>query len=463
MLLTFITHDYLKAKEMKLTIKKRIDGGGFGDIWLAVDDLERELAVKIIRPASVGISDALAHAKALARAKHTNVVAVIGLETISDPEGTDNVDCVVMELLKGTTLSKILKGPKLSRQRLQSIGSGIIQGIMHIHAEGLVHGDLHEENVMVDGDEAKVIDILYLDSLSACSTQKRESRLKRDITSLRLILQQLIVSSEIDSAEATEFNNMLDTESGIKDIELAFAKILLPGAVDDGGRALDHAYIRLVEEDFVQGKEYALALLDETPEHLAAPILLRLCEQRDYRHEHRFYITALWTRLSAEEKKVFAQNLGVVLDTDIPKGSFGPSLRLLSLLQRDVWAGLTPRIRIKIETAITRDVLAGKKDIRSLKKTDGGALGTYARSLWTRFANTAQLAENIISLLYQSWYTQNYVGEYFLTLIPEIANRVDKRDEFIKAIRSAISNDAKIVVQGIADLPDDWIEEITEE
>ena len=157
---------------MKLKLIEKLGDGAFADVWKARDELDRDLAVKIIRPANVGVADALAHAKALARASHQNVVAVISLEKIPDPDTGERVDCVVMELLKGATLAKKLKGITLDVDQVKSIGLGIIRGLSHIHAQGMAHGDLHEENVMIVDDQAKVIDILYLSSLASMGTSK---------------------------------------------------------------------------------------------------------------------------------------------------------------------------------------------------------------------------------------------------------------------------------------------------
>ena len=60
--------------------------------------------VKIVRAASIGISDALQHAMALARAKHPNVVTIHTIEKINDPNGSGFVDAVVMGFLPGQTL-----------------------------------------------------------------------------------------------------------------------------------------------------------------------------------------------------------------------------------------------------------------------------------------------------------------------------------------------------------------------
>lgn len=86
---------------MKLTLIEKLGDGAFADVWRARDQLDRNVAVKIVRPANAGVADALAHAKALARATHANIVSVITLETIADPASGDDVDCVVMELLDG--------------------------------------------------------------------------------------------------------------------------------------------------------------------------------------------------------------------------------------------------------------------------------------------------------------------------------------------------------------------------
>ena len=147
---------------MKLTLHEKFGDGAFADVWRATDELDRDVAVKIVRLANVGVADALAHAKALARASHPNVVAVLTLERISDPDGNGDVDCVVMELIGGKTLAQTFEENPLSVDQVKVLGLGILDGLEHIHAQGMAHGDLHEENVMVASGEAKVIDILYL-------------------------------------------------------------------------------------------------------------------------------------------------------------------------------------------------------------------------------------------------------------------------------------------------------------
>jgi hypothetical protein len=445
---------------MKLKLLDKLGDGAFADVWRAKDELGREVAVKIVRPANVGVADALAHAKALARATHPNVVSVFTLERIVDPDGTGRVDCVVMELVHGETLAETLRRVKLTRAQAESIGLGIIRGLSHIHAQGMAHGDLHEENVMISNGSAKIIDILYLNSLASISTETRSKRLRKDLLSLRIILQRLIIHSELDSAEATEFNNLLESESSLEDIEEAFCQILSVENTESHERAVDHAYARLSEDEFVAGEEYAEALANETPGPVILPVLKRLVANDAFTYRHGDYVRQVWSRLPPSAQAELLHDLGAKLDTELPKGKWPPSIRLLKLLGRDGWDGLTTRLRIKVETLIVKDVLAGHKDIHSARAVSGGALGTYALSLWRRFAKPEVLANNLISLLEQNWYTQNYVGEFFLRQIPALARKTSKRAEFIAAIKVAIRNDARLVKRNIEHLPIDWLEEL---
>lgn len=58
---------------MKIDLVEFIDDGAFADVWKATDELGRTFAVKIIREATINVSNALEHARALARANHQNV------------------------------------------------------------------------------------------------------------------------------------------------------------------------------------------------------------------------------------------------------------------------------------------------------------------------------------------------------------------------------------------------------
>lgn len=446
---------------MKLKLEGKLDDGAFGDVYVATDDLDRRVAVKIIKASALGVADARDHAKALARANHKNVVSVLALDTIPDPHTGEIVDCVVMELIEGETLTKRVKGEKFTIEEANKIGSSIISGIGHIHKQGMAHGDLHADNVMITGDEAKVIDILYLDSLAIMSTGSREARLKRDLLSLRLLLQQIIVHSQLDAAEATEFNNLLDSDTSISKIRDAFQEVTAASNAFDKQRLIEHSFGRIVDDGFVNSEAYASAVLDETPIQIDYDLFIKIIDEKIYDPKHSAYLRALWNRLPDGSRKKSLKYLGDQLDGQLSsKGMWWPLLRMLIPLGEEGWRGLQPIVRMRLENFITKDMLAGRKDIYQVTPISNGAVGTYARTFWPYFEKPNGVVDNILTLLRQDWYTQNYIGEYFVHMLAPLAKRTNREAEMIEALKSAYRNDARLIVNKLDRLPEAWREEI---
>ncbi|PIF60055.1 lipopolysaccharide core heptose(II) kinase RfaY [Flavobacterium sp. 2] len=209
---------------MKIDNIKFLTDGGFGDIYSANDELDRQVVIKSIREASVGVSTPLQHAKALVRAKHPNVVEVYSIEEIVLPNETEPSQCIIMEYIEGVTLEKVYSN-KISKEDCLIIGNQIINGLKHIHSQGLVHGDLHDNNIMVTNtNSVKVIDILYTKSLASVEEGKRNEKIKYDYRSLHQVLSCLIFNSELNLAGVTEFRNKsgLGIPENIETIETAF-------------------------------------------------------------------------------------------------------------------------------------------------------------------------------------------------------------------------------------------------
>ena len=196
--------------------------GGFADVWRARDDLERDLAVKIVREASVGISNALQHARALARARHPNVVIVHAIEQVNDPAGSGLVDAVVMELLPGETLGSRLSGAPFTSGEISTIGLGMIAAVRHIHLQGMVHGDLHEQNIMVSSGDAKIIDLLHRYTFGTADALKFEDQRDRELRSLRNLLQQIMLHSEVDAARCNAFTDEIRAQLCLDSLSIAF-------------------------------------------------------------------------------------------------------------------------------------------------------------------------------------------------------------------------------------------------
>jgi hypothetical protein len=440
--------------------------GGFADVWKATDELDRDVAVKIVRASGAVLSSALAHAKALARTNHPSIVSVISLDTVEDPDSGELVPGIVMELIEGVTLSTRLQGPKFSVDEARKLGVAIATAVAHIHEQGMEHGDLHDANVMVANDKIKVIDLLYTDSLALLSSGSRAQRLRSDQGRLRLLLQHIIAHTAVTTTEVIEFARLVSEKSTALDIRDAFLKVSGGESRTEAEQALTHVYDQFTDEGFISGPEHTANLLLETPQMTTLVLLIRITNGQRYQHKHRDFLLALWGRLSAEEQAAFVAHLAAELDKELPKGGWSTHLRMFRELKHDGWRALTPRFRARLEQLLLKDVLLGRVRADGRRDFDNaGSLGTWTAAFWPYFNQDKRdaFAENILTLLHKDAYTQNYVGRFFLSILPKLAEQTHTTDQMIRALRSAVENEAKLVIDGLENLPKEWVAKIKRE
>lgn len=219
---------------MKVTLHELIEQGGFADVWRGEDELSRKVAVKIVRPASEGISDALDHARVLARAEHGNVVRVYSIEDVDDPERKGPAKGIVMEFLSGQTFEVFQNATSsLDLAQARRLGEGLLAGLTHIHGCGLAHGDLHKKNVMICGDGTlKIIDIIYRCTLRDLSTMSRDEQRQRDITGSFVILKEILTMAGVRGQAMWEFaSSYTDGEESLPKLREAFVRAVTPSPV----------------------------------------------------------------------------------------------------------------------------------------------------------------------------------------------------------------------------------------
>jgi len=130
-------------------IMQKLGQGGVGEVWKAVDlSLDREVALKILRPELAAVPDVVARfrteALALARLNHPNVATIHGFHM------DGKTPFIVMELIFGQTLHGLVRGfgPMRSARALP-LYFQVLDAIQHAHDHGIVHRDLKASNVML--------------------------------------------------------------------------------------------------------------------------------------------------------------------------------------------------------------------------------------------------------------------------------------------------------------------------
>jgi len=138
-------------------VKGAIAYGGLGWIYLAFDDV---LSRYVVLKGLLNVHDessataAVAERKFLASVKHPNIVGIYNFVT----QGTEGF--IVMEYVGGKTIKQIRqeRGPLPAAEALAYIHR-VLPAFSYLHQQGLVYCDFKPDNLMLEKDDVKLIDL----------------------------------------------------------------------------------------------------------------------------------------------------------------------------------------------------------------------------------------------------------------------------------------------------------------
>ena len=137
-------------------ILEKLGEGGMGVVYLAEDThLGRRVAIKFLTSADKHYrARFLREARAVSAISHANIAAVFDYG-----ETPEQRPYIVMELVKGKTISDLLRDGGLTLAQAVEITSSIAMALSEAHHHGIVHRDIKPSNVVVnERGQVKVLD-----------------------------------------------------------------------------------------------------------------------------------------------------------------------------------------------------------------------------------------------------------------------------------------------------------------
>lgn len=185
-----------------VTIKRAIGRGGFGEVYFAVTDAGKQLALKHITRAVEVERRGAAHCINI---KSPNLIELYDFRT-----NAEGASFVLMEYVAGPSLKEVIEQhPKgLADAEIRRHISGLVAGVAQLHASGIVHRDLKPANIFLEDGVVKVgdyglsktiseVDRDHSVSVGTCHYMAPEIRSGRydkpiDIYAIGVILYELI-------------------------------------------------------------------------------------------------------------------------------------------------------------------------------------------------------------------------------------------------------------------------------
>ncbi len=161
-------------------------------------DGDRRVALKLIDLATVGVERFEHEAEVSALFYHPDVIQVLDAGVAGDQ------GWIAFPLLEGTTLAQEQRHPHRSWQERLQIIERVARSLAHVHARGVVHGDVEPSNVFLGHDGSVVLLDFGSSRFEAESYTRTVDVFALGLVALKLLADAPAVTRAIEQAFARD-------------------------------------------------------------------------------------------------------------------------------------------------------------------------------------------------------------------------------------------------------------------
>jgi eukaryotic-like serine/threonine-protein kinase len=133
----------------KYTLKRKIGGGNFGEVWLAHDaTVSTDVAIKLLDETIAPATMNLKEAQLGNRLNHQNVVKVHYADVV-DVGGTNVVVIAMDHHVNGSIVAKVNPGNFIIATQVVSFITDVLRGLEYLHEQSLFHNDIKPSNILL--------------------------------------------------------------------------------------------------------------------------------------------------------------------------------------------------------------------------------------------------------------------------------------------------------------------------